>query len=136
MTTTMTKTATPEQIADALAEAKARTQRLQEQADAIDNAVNDAYERTELSHYRRQATAGATEYRNERDQLKAELDAAMVADPLDHAALFEAYIALKDADARAGAMASHASRLNHLDPMPLNAIGAYQTRPVLVSEMH
>jgi len=136
MTTTMTKTATPEAIADALAEAKARTQRLQEQADAIDNAVSEAYERTELSHYRRAATKGATEYRNERDERKAELDAAMAADPLDHAALYEAFAALKDADARCGAMASHASRLSHIDPMPPNAIGAPQARPVLVREMY
>jgi hypothetical protein len=133
----MTTTATPEAITDALAEAKARTQRLQAQADAIDNAVNEAYERAELSHYRRQATAGATSYRNERDQFYAELEAAMVADPLDHAALYAAFVALKDADSRAGAMSSHASRLSHIDPAPPNVhTGAPVTRPVLVSEMH
>jgi hypothetical protein len=129
-------TATPEAIADALAESKARTARLQAQADKVDTAVNEAYECAERSHYRRQATAGATSYRNERDQFYAELEAAMVADPLDHAALFEAFVALKDSDARAGAMSSHASRLSHIDPMPPNAIGAPQARPVLVSEMH
>jgi hypothetical protein len=129
-------TATPDAIADALAEAKARTQRLQAQADAIDSAVSEAYERAELSHYRRAAAKGATEHREKRDQLKAELDAAMVADPLDHAALFEAFIALKDADARAGAMRAHASRISHIDPMTPNAVGAPRARPVLVSEMH
>jgi hypothetical protein len=132
----MTKTATPEAIADALAEAKARTQRLQRQADAIKNAVNEAYERTEKSYYRRMATKVATEYRNQRDAAKDKLDALMMADPLDPIAIADALIGLRELDAKCGAMHSHASRLDYVDPLPNSHIGVPQTRPVLVSELY
>jgi hypothetical protein len=125
----MTTAATPEAITDELAEIDARRERLQAKANAINTAVREAHDRVEKSYYRRMATKVATEHRNQRDAAKAELDAAMVADPLDPIKLAAKLVALKDADARCGAVAAHAGRLDYLDPLPPNAIGAPRVRP-------
>jgi hypothetical protein len=127
---------TAEKINAELAETEARRERLQAKANAINTAVREAHDRVEKSYYRRMATKVATEHRNQRDAAKAELDAAMVADPLDPIKLAAKLVALKDADARCGAVAAHAGRLDYLDPLPPNAIGAPRARPVLCSEIY
>jgi hypothetical protein len=133
----MTKTATPEAITDALAEARARTDRLQAQADRIADAEREASREAELKHYRDAHTRRATQYRNERDALKTRLDEACNADPLDPNAIWETFAALKDFDAKCGAMSAHAGRLDYLDPRPPNPnSGAPQGRPAIVSEMY
>jgi hypothetical protein len=132
----MTKAATPEQIHAKLAEQKTITDRLQAQADSISHAEREAYRTTELSVYRREHGPNAVKARNARDAAKDKLDALAAAEKLDLRAIADAFVDLRDADARAGAQQSHGARLNHIDPIRPNFIGAPQSRPPQVTPLY
>jgi hypothetical protein len=110
-------------IDDQLAAARADFQRLQALQDRIDVAGAEARSTATLVHYRHAATERAREYREHRDELKNKLDRIAMADKLDLNALFTAYVEVRDADARAGALNVHSSMLNTLEPPERNHIG-------------
>src|ERR1700757_4178560 len=109
-----------DRIADELAEAEARTNRLRAKAEAINTAVRDERHRAELSHYRIKATKAATAYRNGHNAVVAELEALIVADPFDASAILAKVIEVRDSAARCAALAAHAGRLDSLSPLPPN----------------
>jgi hypothetical protein len=122
-----------DRIADELAEAEARTNRLRAKAEAINTAVREERDRAELSYYRIKATKVATEYRNGHNAVASELEALITADPIDASAILAKVIEVRDSAARCGALAAHASRLDYLSPLPPNPnSGAAQARTVPV----
>lgn len=130
MTTTPT-------LNEQLSAARAETARLQELQDRIDAAGAEARNTTMLAHYRHAATERAREYRDHRDELKNKLDRIAMADKLDLNQLFTAFVELRDADARAGALNVHSSMLNTLEPQERNHIGVQpMPRGAQVAELY
>jgi hypothetical protein len=116
-----TKTPTlDEQFAAAQAEAN----RLRAEKDRIDGAGIAARDEARLARYKNDATVRAGGYRENRDALHTKLTELAAAENLDLNALFTAYVEMRDADSKAGALNTHASMLNSLEPEPRNAFGA------------
>jgi hypothetical protein len=130
-------TSTTPTLNDQLAAARAETARLQQLQDKIDAAGAEASNAAMLQHYRHAATERAREYRERRDALKIKLDKLAVADKLNLDDLFTAYVALRDDDARCGALNIFASMVNSLEPQQPNAFGVHpMPRGAHVAELY
>jgi hypothetical protein len=129
-------TTTPS-LAQQAAAAEAEAARLRAEADRIDAAGQAAANQARLDHYRNAATELAGDYRERRDALKTKLDELALADKLDLNALFAAFVQLRDEDSRCGALNTHASMLNTLEPPERNHIGVQQMpRGAQVAELY
>jgi hypothetical protein len=124
-------------LAEQAAAAQAEANRLRAESDRIDAAGQVAANQATLDHYRHAATELARDYRDHRDGLKTKLDQLAAADKLDLNALFAAFVELADDDARCGALNTHASMLNTLEPPERNHIGVQQMpRGAHVAELY
>jgi hypothetical protein len=130
-------TTTTPTLAEQAAAAQAEANRLRAEADRIDAAGRAAADQAMLEHYRNAATERAREYHEHRDGLKTKLDELAMADKLDLDKLFAAFIALRDDDARCGALNTHSSMLNTLEPPERNHIGVQpMPRGAQVAELY
>jgi hypothetical protein len=130
-------TTTTPTAAERAAAARAEANRFQAEADRIDAAGRAAADQARLDHYRRAATDLARDYREHRDRLKDKLDQLAAADKLDLNQLFTAFVALCDDDARCGALNTHGSMLNTLEPEPRNFRGVQpMPRGAQVAELY
>jgi hypothetical protein len=105
-------TTNPDQLADQLAEARARTAQLQLRADALDAAEAEGRRAAEHAYYTDVHGPRSHAERDSRDALKDALDELAAKPTLDLGELFTAFVELKDADSRAAAMGDHASMIN------------------------
>ena len=131
-----TKTSTPELIAEELAALEAESAKRRAKLAAINDAENSARRATELDHYRVAANDRATDYRTARDNAGAHRDAIAAADTIDLNELFNAFLEFKRLDAMAGALHSHAARIDYVDPLPPNEIGAPRSHVVACSSLY
>jgi hypothetical protein len=131
-----TTTQTPEQIADQYAAAEAEAARHRAKLDAIRDAENTARHAAALEHYTDAAGDRATSYRQERDAAKKRLDELANADQVELTRLFNAFLAFKEADAKAGALRNHAAYINTLNPLGRNHAGADQSHVIHCDELH
>jgi hypothetical protein len=124
-------------IDDQLATARADFQRPQAFQDRINTAGNEARSTAKRQHYRAAATERSADYRQHRDELKNKLDEIAMSDQLDIDAQFAAWVALRDPDAKAGAINVHSSMLDSLEGPRKNHIGAYEMpRGAAVNELY
>lgn len=134
MTASTKATPTPEDIAEQARAAEIEAARHRAKLAQISDAESTARRDTELQHYREAHGARSMEYRDRLTALKNRIDEMAAADKLSLPDLFDTFIELKDEDARAGAMCSHASRLEYLQPTPLTHIGVHKPGPPMVSQ--
>jgi hypothetical protein len=129
---------TPEEIAAEVAEARAELARKQARADAIREAEQAARRQAELDHYREAYGPKSYEYRELRDTAKAKLDETAAAETIDLPTLFAAFVALREADARAYAISVHGATIDTVDPKPYapGVAPAAQGRPTGVSALY
>ena len=113
---TKTTELTTTELQTLLAESQAREA-------AIAQAEADARRVTELQHYREAATSRAHACRDRRDEAKNRLDQLAAADTIDLNELFTAFLEFKSLDAAAGALETHATRINTIDPLGRNTLG-------------
>jgi hypothetical protein len=111
-------------IAEQAAAAQAEANRLRAEAERIDAAGAQARIEAAIQHYHHAATDVAYEYRQQRDTLQTKLtEMAVAEDGLN--ALFKAWVEMRDADAKAGALNVHCSMLDTLQPPQRQWNGAY-----------
>jgi hypothetical protein len=112
-------------LAEQAAAAQAEANRLRAEADRIDAAGNQARSEAALQRYRLDATEFAYEYRQHRDTLHTKLTEMAAADDLELNGLFKAWVEMRDADAKAGALNQHSSMLDTLQPPQRQWNGAH-----------
>lgn len=131
-----TTTPTPEQIAEAAEAAEAEAARHRAKLDAIRDAENAERHRVQQEHFTDAAGPRATGCREDRDAAKQSVDELAYAEQVDLNKLFNAFLAFKEADARAGALRNHAARINALAPLGRNHAGADQAHVIGCDEMY
>jgi hypothetical protein len=135
MTIKTDRAATPEQIVADLAQAEAETARLRTKQAAVDAAERDTRHATELRLYREAYGPVSVQHREARDNAHERLARVSGAEVLDVPALLDAFLELKTLDAQCGAVQTHASILDRVDPLPWLPNGAERSRPGQVAEM-
>lgn len=121
---------TPEHIAEQYAAAEADAARHRAKLDAIKDAENAERHRVQLEHFTDAAGPRATRYRDERDDAHRRLDDLAYAPQVDLNKLFNAFLAFKESDAKAGALRNHAHRINTIAPLGRNHVGADQAHVI------
>ena len=129
-------TSTRDEIAAQAAALRAKADRAAAQLAAIDQAETDARRTTEVAHYHEAASTTAHDYRDRRDAAKANLDKRAGADAIHLNELFDAFLEFKRLDAECGALHSHASRINYVDPLGRNRLGVDQAHVVGCSSLY
>jgi hypothetical protein len=127
---------TPESIAEQLDAAEADAARHRAKFAAIKDAENAERHRVQLEHFTDAAGPRATRYREERDAARQRLDDLAYAAQVDLNKLFNAFLAFKEADAKAGALRNHAHRINTIAPLGRNHVGADQAHVIGCDEMY
>jgi hypothetical protein len=129
-------TTTPDEIATQAATAQAKANRLAAQVAAIDQAEADARRTTEIEHYHQAASTTAHGYRDRRDAAKVKLDKRAAADTIHLNELFDAFLEFKQLDAECGALRTHASRINYVDPLGRNQLGVDQSHVIACDSLY
>lgn len=112
----------------ALAAAEAEADRLRAKHNAVAQAEAEARHAAELRVYGDAYRNQVTEHNAKRQAAEQHIETLAAADTLDCAALFAAFTELKTADAQAVAAAIHGARLDQVDPLTPNHIGAPRAR--------
>jgi len=133
----MSTTKSPaQQLAEHVEASRRETERLQAIASAIDAADEAARAAAELAHYRRTQNPLASEYRERRDALKNKLDELAQASEFDVDELFRVFLELRVEDAKCYSLSIHAARLDYLDPLPPNHVGAARQHNCGVTQLY
>jgi len=127
---------TPKQIDAELAAAEAEHQRLADKAAAIREAGETTRHAVELQCLREAYGSLPKAAREARDQAQRDLNNVANAEQLDIAALAQAFDRLLELDAECGAVQMHVGRLDAVDPLPPNPIGAERARPSQCARLH